>query len=297
MTSALVQTGAATVGSALAVSGVSIIAVQRIRRRRVVGSALAQRWMTWAVLGPLWLAASAWGPGRLTLLTAFAVISAAEYVRLRPSMSRADRWILVGCAALSIPAMTIAGLDSVTVLTTAVLAGIVAPIVEQDVRSGTQRIGAHVVGTALIIAPFVLLQHVAADISTAAFFTVGLATAFSDVFAFVAGSTLGHRPLAPILSPAKTFAGAIGNLLGAATALAIAVATGMVGPAAMWMAPVVAVGAITGDLLVSLFKRARGVKDAGSWLPGFGGLLDRVDSLLVTSLLVFVVLSTTGGIA
>ena len=48
------------------------------------------------------------------------------------------------------------------------------------------------------------------------------------------------------------------------------------------------------NLLVSLFKRARGVKDAGSWLPGFGGLLDRVDSLLVSSLVVFVVSSLVG---
>ena len=60
------------------------------------------------------------------------------------------------------------------------------------------------------------------------------------------------------------------------------------------MAPVVAVVAIGGDLLISLFKRARGVKDAGSWLPGFGGLLDRVDSLLVSTLLVFVVASLIG---
>ena len=59
---------------------------------------------------------------------------------------------------------------------------------------------------------------------------------------------------------------------------------------AVLLPPVIALGAVWGDLLESSIKREFGVKDAGTWLPGFGGLLDRIDSLIVVGPLVFYVL-------
>jgi phosphatidate cytidylyltransferase len=111
---------------------------------------------------------------------------------------------------------------------------------------------------------------------------VGLAVALSDVAAFTCGKLFGRRPLAPSVSPNKTWEGAVGNYLGAAAAIGImrfAVA-GLPLETQVLLPVVIATAALFGDLFESLLKRSSGVKDAGSWLPGFGGLLDRIDSLL-----------------
>ena len=119
---------------------------------------------------------------------------------------------------------------------------------------------------------------------------VGVGTALSDVGAFVVGSRLGGRKLAPALSPNKTWAGLGGNVLGAAVGVALLAFALPVAGRAGWLLGLpllIAGGAVWGDLLESAFKRAAGAKDAGTWLPGFGGLLDRLDSLIVVAPLVY----------
>ncbi len=106
-----------------------------------------------------------------------------------------------------------------------------------------------------------------------------------DTAAFVVGSWFGSRPLAPSISPKKSIEGALG-----ATLVVIAVAVGVVASAvtdplgtfsrSAGLAVVVAIFAPLGDLAESLLKRDLGLKDMGSVLPGHGGVLDRIDSLL-----------------
>ena len=106
------------------------------------------------------------------------------------------------------------------------------------------------------------------------------------------GSRLGGRKLAPALSPNKTWAGAGGNLLGAAVGVALVAFALPVAGRLGWLIGLpllIAGGAVWGDLLELAFKRAAGAKDAGTWLPGFGGLLDRLDSLIVVAPLVYYV--------
>jgi len=103
----------------------------------------------------------------------------------------------------------------------------------------------------------------------------------ADIGAYFAGRRFGRRKLAPAVSPGKTWEGAAG---GAALALLITagllVAAGAWQPAWLPVIGVLVVVSVFGDLFESVLKRHQGVKDSGGLLPGHGGALDRVDSLL-----------------
>jgi phosphatidate cytidylyltransferase len=108
------------------------------------------------------------------------------------------------------------------------------------------------------------------------------ATVSADVGALVIGAWRGRHPLAPNVSPHKTWEGLIGG-----TFLAILVSAALVGQVHPWtpakaavLGLVAAVLAPLGDLCESLIKRDLNLKDMGSLLPGHGGVLDRVDGLL-----------------
>lgn len=108
-----------------------------------------------------------------------------------------------------------------------------------------------------------------------------------DVFAYVVGSAIGRRKVAPRISPGKTWEGTIAGFLAAAAVVVIANAP-FVGVHVWWVVTAVLIGpaAFAGDLLESWVKRRAGVKDSGTLLPGHGGVLDRIDSLLAAAPLV-----------
>lgn len=109
----------------------------------------------------------------------------------------------------------------------------------------------------------------------------------ADIGAYFTGRALGKHKLAPAVSPGKTWEGFYGGLV-----IALAIGVGM----AIWMGllthlepkgllfiaglVIVIVVSVLGDLVISMFKRNRGIKDSSNLLPGHGGILDRIDSLL-----------------
>ena len=104
----------------------------------------------------------------------------------------------------------------------------------------------------------------------------------SDSFAYITGRLLGRHKLFPRVSPKKTIEGALGGLAFAlATAYLLAKYEPIVSPT-HWvvLAAIIVVAGSLGDLVESKLKRAAGVKDSGAILPGHGGMLDRLDSLV-----------------
>ena len=108
----------------------------------------------------------------------------------------------------------------------------------------------------------------------------------TDTGAYLVGRRWGQRKLVPQLSPAKTWLGLVGGVTGGIlTAYAAAKLLGISQPVhwSLMSGAVISLFAVIGDLTESLYKRIAGVKDSGSLLPGHGGVLDRIDSLLAAT--------------
>lgn len=107
----------------------------------------------------------------------------------------------------------------------------------------------------------------------------------SDVGGYFAGRILGRHKLAPLLSPKKTWEGAVGGVV-LAVLISVGyfyfVAWGQIGPAyAILLGALVSIAAQFGDLFMSGIKRYFNIKDSGNIIPGHGGILDRFDSFLL----------------
>ena len=111
----------------------------------------------------------------------------------------------------------------------------------------------------------------------------------NDIFAYLAGVTMGRHKMCERLSPKKSWEGFVGGVLGS-------LAVGAVGAAVLnksyvvWMglALIVSLSSVVGDLVESMFKRDAGVKDSGNIIPGHGGILDRFDAFIISVPFAFV---------
>jgi phosphatidate cytidylyltransferase len=115
----------------------------------------------------------------------------------------------------------------------------------------------------------------------------------NDTGGYATGVLIGRHPMAPSISPKKSWEGLAGSLLTAAAGGAITMVTMLHGQA--WQGAVTGVAVVgsatLGDLCESMIKRDLGIKDMGNLLPGHGGVMDRLDSLLPTAPVAWLLLS------
>ncbi len=116
----------------------------------------------------------------------------------------------------------------------------------------------------------------------------------ADSAAYYIGTHFGKNKLYPAVSPHKTIEGAFGNVLGGAAGAAIMKIIFNINdiPAmrAVSVGAILGVAALIGDLIESMFKRDAGVKDSSNLIPGHGGLLDKIDGILIAGPVLYIVL-------
>jgi phosphatidate cytidylyltransferase len=268
---------------------------RRLRPRPGLTGRLAfQRAASYAVLALILAVAAQLGtPGIAALVAVLGAIGLIEWSKLMdlPVHHR----VALQVANVAIVAAVATGGTAATewLIGGLVLVGIAWPVVRSDTGRALRDLGLAAVGCVVLpvlLVHGVLLAFERGPLGVTLFAALAVACAGSDVGAFMVGRRFGRTPLAPRLSPGKTREGVIGNLIGAAVGLApfAGLLTHALGSMSMVLiVGLVALGSVWGDLFESAVKREAGVKDAARWLPGFGGILDRIDSLLLVVPIVY----------
>ncbi len=164
-------------------------------------------------------------------------------------------------------------------------------VVQRRIEDATASVASSMLGVVyvgLLFAYVVVLRRMA--FGTRLVLGLVLMTAINDVGSYALGAWRGKRALAPSVSPGKTWEGLLGGTL--ATMIAAVSLAALSDPPfdrgrALILGAVVAMAAPLGDLVESMLKRDADAKDAGRLLPGHGGVLDRIDSVLLAAPLFF----------
>src|ERR1700722_5810985 len=231
------------------------------------------------------------------LVIAAGLVGAQELFAMTHPGDRVSQAVGILLSAAASAAVYFASGDARVLLTVLVVVPVLGPIITLarlgSIETAALRACALGFGPLFVTVPLTLLAlmrvNLGADGSGSVILALGLAW-FADTGAYFAGRFLGKHKLYEAVSPKKTVEGALGGLLASvvwallgsfwflrslpvAHAIPLAIVAGVLGQA--------------GDLAESLLKRSTGIKDSGAIVPGHGGILDRVDALIVTSVAVY----------
>ena len=201
--------------------------------------------------------------------------------------------VLVGAVSMMVAAY-LRGAEALVFATTLTLIAILLWRVIEGLDGALRDIGA---GALALLYPCFLAGFAALMLAEPQgqwrIFVFILITVFSDIGGYAFGVLLGKHPMAPRLSPKKSWEGFAGSVLSCAVVGGIAVPLVFAG-GHWWQGAIlgalVAPAATIGDLIESSLKRHLGIKDMSNVLPGHGGLMDRLDSLVMTVPLVWIAL-------
>ncbi len=268
-------------GVATAISG-------HTRRAGSSGSLHAQVTSWWLLLPPVFVAWAFHPLGAAALVLVISALAAhelAEHAR-RPRSRR--MWLCVSLLSALQLGLCWAGLGALNIILMIALAG--GALYRWHSGNRAQR-------DPLLLAVFAFQaaglwclaeltpSGMAASTAAAWFLLICVVTALNDIGQFLVGTRFGRHKLAPSVSPNKTWQGLGGGIVvSAVSCWVVGRALGLTGTG--WLGGfgvVLSLAGVAGDLVFSAGKRALGIKDYGRLIPGHGGILDRVDSLVLTA--------------
>lgn len=241
--------------------------------------------------------------GVFTLAIVLAGLALWEFRGLSDGMGlRAPSWLLFPLGLFFVLSGTLLkAVDVTLVLSLALVVGLGAFLVVPGRRQGLGRWAMGMAGALYVGMPFnyYLLLYTSKPhglVWTA--FTI-FAVIASDAAALLVGSRIGRHPFFNAISPHKTLEGAIAGVIAATIVMVVGVSMvlGISPLHGIALGLIVGVSAQTGDLVESQMKRLADVKDSSNLIPGHGGVLDRLDSILFPSIVVFFYVSLFGLLA
>jgi len=249
------------------------------------GREMALRVLSSVVLIPVGLLAAFMG-GTVVMLVAgaFALVAAFEWERMaRSALGGANRLLLAVLALTALGAVLSVRVGLEHAALVALLGAGLAFLIARRARGKALVIAFGAAYVSFPFAAFIWLRDLQPD-GRSILLAILCLVWVSDIAAFFTGRGVGGPRLSPKDSPNKTWSGALGALIAAS------LAAGMIGffvkaEVVLWIVAGAVLSAFgqVGDLLESRFKRGFGVKDASGFIPGHGGVLDRLDSLMAAS--------------